>query len=106
MIDATLNALTLLKTILCKFGQICATGNAFVRLMPITKMHLLLGSRSERGGARRAPTKRVFFISEINPSSMQMKRHPIANQMRSIFAISLDTNSQRFVILDLDIWKA
>ena len=26
-----------------------------------TKMHLLLGSRSERGGARRAPTKRVIL---------------------------------------------
>ena len=50
-----------LETILCKFGQICATGNAFVRLTPITKMHLLLGSRSERGGARRAPTKRVLL---------------------------------------------
>ena len=24
-------------------------------------MYLVLGSRSERGGARRAPTKRVFF---------------------------------------------
>ena len=49
---------SLLETILSKFGQICATGNAFVRLM-----HLLLHSRSERGGARRAPTKRVLYYS-------------------------------------------
>ena len=39
--------------------------------MPITKMHLLLGSRSERGGARRAPTRRVshnfnfFQVEEV-----------------------------------------
>ena len=54
-----------IATILCIFGEICATGNAFVRLMPITKMHLLLGSRSERGGARRAPTKRVMIILQL-----------------------------------------
>ena len=27
-------------------------------------MHLVLGSRSERGGARRAPTKRVYVIPD------------------------------------------
>ena len=48
--------------ILRKFGQICATGNAFVRLTVGKKMHLFLGNRSERGGARKAPTKRVLFI--------------------------------------------
>ena len=49
----------LLETILSKFVQICVTGNAFVRLIVSRKMHLFLGSRSERGGASRALTKRA-----------------------------------------------
>ena len=36
------NLHALLETILCRLGQICATGNAFARLMPIRKMHLFL----------------------------------------------------------------
>ena len=35
MICATVNALTLLKTILCKFGQICATRNTLMQLKTI-----------------------------------------------------------------------
>ena len=50
----------MLETILCKFGWICATGNAFVRLIVGRKIHIFFGSRSERWGARRAPTKRVW----------------------------------------------
>ena len=61
----------LLGTILCKFGQICATGNAFVRPMPLRKMHIVLGSRSERGGARRAPTKRVYWINHEKTHHIQ-----------------------------------
>ena len=38
----------------------------FVRLIVGRKNHLFLGSRSERGGARRAPTKRVLGIYEIS----------------------------------------
>ena len=35
------------------------------RNVPIRNMHIFLGSRSERGGARRAPTKRVCFYSRV-----------------------------------------
>ena len=71
----------LLETISCKLGQICATGNAFVRLTVgrnsilnfpakiwtgmcrpnMCSVHIFLGSQSERGGARRAPTKRLSY---------------------------------------------
>ena len=56
-------------TFLFKFwreNSICATGNVFVRLMPIRKMHFLPGSWSERGGARWAPTKRVTIKGKAN----------------------------------------
>ena len=36
-------------------------------------MHLVLGSRSEQGGARRAPTKRVVIRSEISFSRFGSK---------------------------------
>ena len=58
-VNTRLKVYALLETILSKFGLICATGNAFVRLIVGREMALFLGSRSERGGARRAPTKRV-----------------------------------------------
>ena len=53
------------------------------RNLPIKNMYIFLGSRSERGGARRAPTKRVFFYltlekcdsttSRISPFHMMIK---------------------------------
>ena len=65
-----------LETILCEFGQICATGNPVtvgrnsILNFPakictgmcsalLCGMHIFLGSRSEQGGTRRAPKKRI-----------------------------------------------
>ena len=40
-----------------EFSRQKSNGNVLIR-----NLHVVLGSRSERGGARRAPTKRVIII--------------------------------------------
>ena len=91
-------ALSLIKhalpeTILCKFGRICATGNAFVRLMPIRKINIFQGNRSERGGARRAPMKRDLPIIDQEKSG---ESFPLNQMLVHLFKKSTIFN--RFVV--------
>ena len=63
-------------------------------------MHLVLGSRSERGGARRAPTKRVKLIAystAIISSILDSDCEPIWTNPFTLLVLLMYTDSQNLV---------